>query len=424
MTMSYATCYWLMPRKFPFRKANNRYGKERVVPASGEVSGDYSGWDIYQGTIIANKYIVNWGLMPNALRDLNDMGKPLMPIRYLCSGMALGSNRPIVSRLKMLQDELDRLQFKIVEMTGAAFGKTFIINGNKLDVTSTELMSDLKLMKIAVVKGTSGEIDDQNEGQRLIEMVDMTLDPNVIRYVELKREQEREMNEIVSTSDIGLGQQTRVTGKAVQENTIIQNTYGSAPLFWSLFEHFTDVLQYNVNLKQMRYSFEDSVEESLTIGDKGSYLLRILNPKEFGTQPFKVYIELNSALDSSQRERIRTIALSEAQNGKMATIDYLEHIELAKSTEEMLKGMKYSEKKRAMELQKQQTAAMQHEASLAQQQGQMKYAEAQSKEDNENYRTELKVMADLVKEMKVGMDALVKTLGDQPPLSPLTQQNQ
>lgn len=423
MTVSYATCYWLMPRKFPFKKTTNRYGKERIVPTSGEVSGDYEGWDVYQGTIIGNKYIVNWGLAPNVLRDMDDPGRPLMPIRYFCSGMTLGTNKCVVSRLKMLQDELDRLQFKIVEMTGSAFGKTYVVNGNKLDITSTELFSDLKIMKIAVVKGTSGEIDDQNEGQKLIETVDLTLDPNIIRYVELKREQEREMNEIVSTSDVALGQKSNV-GKGVQENIIAQNTYGSAPLFWGTLQHFRDIIQYNVNLKQLLYSNSDSVEESLTIGDKGSYLLKILNPQEFGTQKFRLYIELNSALDNTQKQRIQTLALAAAQNREMSFIDYLEHVELAKSSQEMLKGMKLSEKKRLTQAQKQAQAGMQHEANLGMQQIEAQYSMQQNKEDNENYRTEVKVIADLVKEMKVGMDAMLKTLSEQPPLSPLTTNQQ
>ena len=421
MTVSYATCYFLMPTQFPFKKTTNRYGKERIV--SGEISGDFEGWDIYQGTIIGNKYIVNWGLMPNVLRDMDEPGRPLMPIRYFCSGMALGTNRCVVSRLKLLQDELDRLQFKIVEMTGSAFGKTYVVNGNKLDVTSTELFSDLKIMKIAVVKGTSGEIDDPNEGQKLIETVDLTLDPNIIRYVELKREQEREMNEIVSTSDVALGQKSNV-GKGVQENIIAQNTYGSAPLFWGTLEHFRDIIQYNVNLKQLQYANSDSVEESLTIGDKGSYLLKILNPSEFGMQKFRLYIELNSALDATQKQRIQSLALAAAQNGQIGFIDYLEHIELSKSKEEMLKGMKLSEKKRVTELQKANREKMQHEADLGSQAIQGKHAMEQSIQDNENYRTELKVIADLVKDMKATQDDLLKILAEQPALSPLTANQQ
>ena len=424
MTVSYGTCYWLMPRKFPFKRANNRYGKERVKQTSGEVSGDFEGWDIYQGTLIGNKYIVNWGLMPNALRDMDDMGRPLQPIRYFCSSMALGTNKCVVSRLKMLQDELDRLQFKIVEMTGSAFGKTYVVNGNKLDVTSTELFSDLKIMKIAVIKGTSGEIDDENEGQKLIETIDLTLDPNIIRYVELKREQEREMNEIVSTSDISLGQQRTTIGKAVQENTVAQNTYGAAPLIWGTLKHFEDIIQYNVNLKQLRYSMSDSIDESLTIGDKGSYLLKILDPKEFGTQKFRVYLELNSALDNNQKDRIKSLALAAAQNGQMSVIDYIQNIEMAKSSPEMLKGMKLAEKRKKTEAQKNAQAGMQHEADLGMQQMEGQYSMQQNKEDNANYRAELASTTELVKEMKVGMDALLKTLSEQPPLSPLTTNQQ
>jgi len=74
--------------------------------------------------------------------------------------------------------------------------------------------------------------------------------------------------------------------------------------------------------------------------------------------------------------------------------------------------------------QKQAQAGMQHEANLGMQQIEAQYSIQQNKEDNENYRTEVKVIADLVKEMKVGMDAMLKTLSEQPPLSPLTTNQQ
>ena len=232
------------------------------------------------------------------------------------------------------------------------------------------------------------------------------------------------MNEIVSTSDISLGQQRTTIGKAVQENTVAQNTYGAAPLIWGTLKHFEDIIQYNVNLKQLRYSMSDSIDESLTIGDKGSYLLKILDPKEFGTQKFRVYLELNSALDNNQKDRIKSLALAAAQNGQMSVIDYIQNIEMAKSSPEMLKGMKLAEKRKKTEAQKNAQAGMQHEADLGMQQVQAQAAMQQNKEDNANYRAELASTTELVKEMKVGMDALLKTLSEQPPLSPLTTNQQ
>jgi hypothetical protein len=103
--------------------------------------------------------------------------------------------------------------------------------------------------------------------------VDMTLDPNIIRYIDLRNEQKNEMNEIASVSNISLGQNQNTIGKGVQQNTINQNSYGLAPMFYGLMHHFERILQYNVDLQQMIWSFEDSIEESLVIGDEGSFLI-------------------------------------------------------------------------------------------------------------------------------------------------------
>lgn len=76
-----------------------------------------------------------------------------------------------------------------------------------------------------------------------------------------------------------------------------------------MMKHFNDVMQYNVNLKQMQYLFKDAPQEELVIGDEGSELLDILNPQEFGTQRLVTYIEIGSIIDQQMKENIRTIAL-------------------------------------------------------------------------------------------------------------------
>ncbi|MBK7390856.1 MAG: hypothetical protein IPI23_17800 [Bacteroidetes bacterium] len=105
-------------------------------------------------------------------------------------------------------------------------------------------------------------------------------------------------------------------------------------------------------------------------------------------------------------------------------IDYIQNIEMAKSSPEMLKGMKLAEKRKKTEAQKNAQAGIRHEADLGMQQVQAEAAMQQNKEDNANYRAELASTTELVKEMKVGMDALLKTLSEQPPLSPLTTNQQ
>jgi hypothetical protein len=437
MTMTTATIYWIAPRDWRYRTLPNRMGVERVLRINDnetyagekntqkgkDMLGDYEGWDIHMATLIGNKYIVNYGYMPNALRENDNKGRPLLPMRIFCSGMAINQGKSIVRKLVPLQDELDMYAYKIKEKVAKDVGKVYVFNGNKFNgITSTEIINDLKSIGVFVSDGGSGEVDDPQNGQRMVEPVDMTLDANIIRYAELRQALENEMEMICSVSKIALGQQGAVIGKSVQEQTINQNSYGTATLMWGLMKHFNQVLQYNVNLKQMVYQFTESVEESLNIGETGSYLLKIMEPEEFGTQPFMVYLDISNALDPQQRAELKSIALSEAQNGRLDTVDYIEHIMMAPTLNQAVRGLKYSREKQRQKTEtaqmQQSQMQMQHEADIAMQKAQNDAALLQVKEDNANFRAELQAIS---KNLQV---VLQRIQGGIDGISPLTMQMQ
>lgn len=437
MSMTIATVYWIAPRDWRYRQLPNRYGVERVMKindnetysSSGknvkgsEMYGDFDGWDVHMATLIGNKYIVNYGYMPNVLRNNDSKGKPMLPMSTFCGGMSLNQGKSIVRKLIPLQDELDMYAYKIREKVAKDIGGVYVFNGNKFSgVTSTEIINDLKSIGVFVSDGGSGEVGDPQNGQRMVERVDMTLDSNIIRYLELRRELMAEMEMICSVSRIALGQQGAVIGKSVQEQTINQNSLGTASLMWGLMKHFNQVLQYNVNLKQMLYQFQDTVEESLVIGDEGSYLIEILDPEEFGTQPFMVFLDIASSLDPQQRAELKSIALGEAQNGKLDTVDYIENILMAPTLNQAVRGLKYSKAKQEkankeasmMQMQMQTQSQM----ALEQQKAQNNAALLQVKEDNANFRAEIAAVS---KNIELLMQKFSEGVGG---ISPLTMQMQ
>lgn len=178
-------------------------------------------------------------------------------------------------------------------------------------------------------------------------------------------------------------------------------------------------MQYNVNLKQMQYLFKDAPQEELVIGDEGSELLDILNPQEFGTQRLVTYIEIGSIIDQQMKENIRTIALSEAQNGKLDTVDYIEHVLLAPTAKQTVSGLKYARDKQDQKLNEQQQAVsqaqMQHEASMQDAATMNQAMLDQLKENGETYRKLLDVFT-----KNPQLAAMLSQT--QPPISPLLTQ--
>lgn len=436
MCVSYARVWWIGPRDYRYKQTYDKNGVPRykkikdddLYPDSNgvpkqlkgsDVPGDFVGYDIHTGILVGNKYLIRHGYANNIVRPLNKLNRPELPIRIFCSDMTLGGNKCLVSRLKAKQKELDRLSYKIQELTAKDNGKVYIINGNKLDVTSTELLSDVKIMGIHVTRGTTGEPDDPTNGQRLVEVIDMTLDPNIIRYIDLKNEQKQEMDEIASVSKISLGQNQNTIGKGVQQNTINQNSYGLAGMFYGLMHHYERIIQYNVNLQQLLWTMTDTTEEDLVIGDEGSQLLDTLDLKEFGTQLMKVRVKLSDFMDIKQKERIQSVGLAAAQNRELPFVDYVEYVEFADTPTQMKEGLKRAYAKREKLMQAQQAAqsqqAMQHEASLAEQKALNEAALIQLEENSKNWRA-------AVDALKEDIQALAIMLQAVPTTSPLMNQ--
>lgn len=261
MTVSVATVYFIAPRDWRYRnyrrtgetvkiEDDQMYSVKMQDVPGADIPGDYSGWDVHQATLIGNKYLVNFGYMPNTLRKRNKKGRPLLPMRILMADTALGQNTSMVQSLIPLQNDLDMLEWKIKEKVANDFGRNYIFNGNKFDgEPAIDIINNLKRMHVHVAAGSSGEPDDPQNAQRMVEPVDMTLDANIIRYVELSQYKNDKMNAYASVSEISLGQQPGTVGKGVQEKTILQNSKGIATINWSIMKHFQDVVQYNVNMK-------------------------------------------------------------------------------------------------------------------------------------------------------------------------------
>lgn len=441
MTVSYATMYFISPRTFPFQKMRNRYGNVRVRKLEGsETNGDWSGFDLHQVTLIGNKYVVNEGYAPNVLRKFDNKGKIRLPILTFAANYELGYAKAIVTDLRPHQNEIDRLSYLIQRMTSQSHGKKYWVNGNKLGNTnSVEFINDLTTIGIHVGEGGSGEADDPTINQRAVELIDMTLDPGINLLLNLKAEQKQEMEERVSVSRIALGQQANTIGKGVQQNTINQNSYGTAQLMYGLMKFFNNVLQYNVDLKQLVYSQSDSVEEGLLIGDSGSELLQILDTKEFGTQPLLVYMQTNNVLDPTQREAIKSIALSQAQNDRLDLVDFIENIFLAKTLNQTVRGLKRAKNKQVKEDTKRSEAQMAAEQQFeAAETEKAIFGEGiliQLKELNANYREAMKVaatnpqVAQAFAALQPTMEQALATMQppqqptqEQPPIQPPTNQ--
>lgn len=366
------TMYWLCLRDTRYKKTEDNYGNKVISKLNDNKSknkkepGDYMVMDICKATLIGNRYLVDFGYDNNIVRDPNNQSDPLLPIKFYIPDMVLDQFRSSVSKLHEIQDQLDALRFKLMETVSRDIGKNYIINGNKLGlVRPKDMLTDFKSMGIHVATGTDGEVDSLAATQRAIELVDMTLDPNVRTYIELMSYFETQMEEIVAIPKVALGQE-RSVGLGVQKG-IMENASQSNVNLYDGFMHYLEMnMQYATNMQKNIYCIEGNEDAEMVVGERG--LRYIKETKDLNFESFGVYITLKDIITPEKRQQMWDLAFNLSQNGM---IDMKDAIAMQTETS-LLKLQNYfdfsldKKKKEAEATQKAQ--AEQQQAMMAQQQ--------------------------------------------------------
>jgi hypothetical protein len=383
--LAVVTGYWVGMKDMKYEQTKDKFGNTHYSRPRKNKKGQYWTKTIHKAILIGNKYVVEMGEEPNIVRKNDNPGDVEMPIKIFMPNMVLGENRSVVSRLHQHQDRIDYITNEITKMMNRAKGKVYIINRQKLGTaTAKDVISDFERMGIHVTDGSAtGEDFVAGQDARMVEVVDMTLDPNVNQLVNLRREEERIMEEIVNIPKVALGQQSGYVGAKTQAGTIAQSNLGTAYLYQGFIRFIEKQLAHAVN--QFKISLLDS-EGEIPLGlisERGKNYVTLT--KDFSFEELGVYIKVKDFIDEQARERLLMQAQAAMQNQMIDMIDYIK-IEQAKTYTETLKELNYSlaRKQRQMEMlrrEQQQMQMLQQQQQIAAQQ-----EIAAMKEENANYR--------------------------------------
>lgn len=393
--MACVTGYWIGYKELPYDRTKDQYGNEHFAKSKKKKNQPYWTKTVYKGTLIANKYIVNWGETNNIVRNFDDKNEVELPITVFLPNMVMGETRSIASRLHKHQDRIDYLNYEITKATDRAKGKVFILNKHKLgSATSQEVLNDFERIGIHITDGNAtGEDYQPNDSNRIVEVVDMTLDPNVRELINLKNEEERIMEEIVNVPKIAMGQQQGYLGAKTQAGSIAQSNLGTAYLYQGFIRFIEKDLQYALN--QYKISLLTLKDEEVGLLDDNGYeFLKITEDVKF--EDFGVYIKVKDFLDEQAKERLLAIAQAAMQNQLIDMRDYIK-IETSKTYTELLNELEYAMDKKDM--QRQEEMRRQQIMQAAQQEAMMQaqIQQAQIAQEGNNYRQELKTASDVVK---------------------------
>lgn len=376
--VSVVTTYWMGLRDMGMKKKKDKFSVDRILKVEkgvdGELErGDYVVDDIYKGTLIGNRYLVEYGLDDNIVEDIHDKSKPMFPIIRYLPNMVGGEPRAMVTRFTDMQDEIDALKFKIRESIGRAKGKCYVIHGDLSNNTQLqEIYKDFATMGMTVIP-MSGE-NPKASDSRLVEMVDYTLDPNIMRIEEIVKINRDLLKEYASISNVSLGMQTSYMGMGERNSAIGQSTYGLSALYHGFMDFIQMNLQYAANVSKTLYTMDGNDQEAaFVVGDKGILYLKIM--KEMKFEDFLIILQLNDTFDEKGRAEMQQLALGWAQNNVLDPDAYLK-VRRQETYSGAEKVLEYEMKKKKKEqMQQQQMQAQQAQELAAQQADAMQKAE-------------------------------------------------
>lgn len=401
-TLACVTGYWIGMKDLGYEESKDKFGNTHYSRIRNGRKGRFWTKTVYKGTLIGNKYVVDIQEMTNLVRKHDNPGDVELPLKVFIPNMVMGENRSVVARLHQHQDRIDFITNEITKMMTRAKGKVYLINRQKLGTsTAQDVISDFERMGIHITDGSAtGEDYVAGQENRLVEVVDMTLDPNVQQLVALRREEERLMEEIVNIPKVALGQQQGYVGAKTQAGTIAQSNLGTSYLYQGFVEFFQKELAFALN--QYKVSLMDESEEDIpVVGRRGKEWMKVT--KDFQFEELGVYIKVADFMDDTARERIIALAQAAMQNQMIDLMDYIK-IEQCRSYTELLNELQYTMNKKKRDAEKQQAMMQMMQQAQMEQQMQQQAMMAQAKEEGANYRAELGTQGKIATEaMKAGM---------------------
>ena len=369
-------------------KMTDRDKNGKVIKHLAENKGDYDDEAIYQCTLIMNKWPVDYGLAENITYDKLTQKIPQFPIQLSIPSVTLGQYKSDVSKIREMQDQIDYYANKITELCLRDLGKNYYINGKALGIDDPiEFIKDLRAnnIHVAQIDGETGELEKPIG----VEFIDLTLDPNVTVYVNLKQTMIREMREVLSMPDVALGLQGGTIGKGVQATTIQQANTGLIPFYNTILNFIQRDLELGVNMNKLSFASDDVSEETIeeVVGIDGLNFLKVSG--NFPFEYYGVYIRLMDMISSEDRKTMLDEAFAALQSDP-TLLPYLVKLRRMKSLREAENYLDYVFKLRERKEEEKQKALLEQQDRLAQQANETQVIKSTQAADTEKYSADKK----------------------------------
>ncbi len=317
--VSVVTMFWIAPRDLRFKKYVNDYGQTRIKSIkdeakNGDEEGQYLTMDIHKVQLVGNKWACNFGYAKNTVRDYKNKGNPIPNMSLFIPGQVMGQPQPVMSMIKKNQDEIDRLKFVIRKITARDRGRIPIVNAEAMGEggkSAIQFADDLDNVGVLVAR-SSGEYQRMLRDNKIVDVVDLSNNSQILTYIQLIKEEYEEMQSVVGYSAIALGQQGNYVSQGVQSRTI-QTSSNVLRYTVSGFREFMRMdMEYATAVQKMLIGTGKDKDGELVIGRDGVRLMKSMGKERFSD--VLVYLKIMTPVDDATRQQLIVMTQQWAAN--------------------------------------------------------------------------------------------------------------
>ena len=385
--------------------------EQLYIPAE-DIEGDEWSWKWHQVDIIGNAIVANYGYVPYQVLSSKKGKRPSPPFTQYMHRNYMGYFKSFVARLSAHSDKKESLRRKIQEMQNRDMGKVYAIYADKLaaaGIDPLEVFEDFKSMGISII-GVDGEPGSLTNAKGLVaEQLDFSLQPQIAQYINLLVFEDKMMDDITNLPPSVLGTQDKIIGKGVQEQTISQSQYSTLSLYKGFETWMQQTCQLALNIEKMRRA-DSGEEEIVQISPIDADIIKI-DKKDKYEEVGIFFIPLDE-IEQGNKALYSQVLQSYSQNssteGAEAILNILKLMKAKSFSEGIDMLSKFVDNKKIMDAKQEQAITQQQgqieQQSIAMQQqfqiyikeldGKIRMTETMYKEDQENFRTEIKAAVD------------------------------
>jgi hypothetical protein len=203
-----------------------------------------------------------------------------------------------------------------------------------------DMLAMMKQQGILVGNRTEVEAG-QEKTNKMIEILDMTVDPNVQLYLGQLQYWDNVLADVLNMPvQSRLGSSTYV-GEAQLQNNILSAETGTQWLYGGLTTFFQDVISLGVDKTRLVLADQDEGAFSLQIGDTAATLLKMDSVQEMLNDDFEIRFDFDSQLTEQVKATLSQITVQEAGVNPDAKREFIKimRAETLDAVEEILDNM-------------------------------------------------------------------------------------